>query len=324
LVANLLLNSQMKLKKHLKRLLYFLVATFILINIVAFMHAYKFTHFTTSIVTKTDSKNVTFFGKIKMLLLGVNNPRPTNIITPTQPYQTLLLQSNKTIECWLIKTENAKGTVVVCHGYSGNKSSMLDKSDAFINKGYNILLVDFMGSGGSEGNQTTIGFKEAEEVQTCYNYLDSIGEKNIHLFGTSLGAVAIMRAISVYNIKPKSIILECPFGTMLQTTQARFKSLNLPLFPMANLLVFWGGVQNDFWAFSHKPIKYAKSITCPTLLLYGEQDDRVSRNEIDEIFTNLAGPKTLKTYPNAGHENYLKNYEAEWLFDVGGFLKSLL
>lgn len=29
---------------------------------------------------------------------------------------------------------------------------------------------------------------------------------------------------------------------------------------MANLLVFWGGVQNDFNAFKHNPTDYAKNI----------------------------------------------------------------
>ena len=66
--------------------------------------------------------------------------------------------------------------------------------------------VDFMGSGGSEGNQTTIGFLEAKQVKTCFDYLTEKGEKNIFLFGTSMGSVAIMKAISDFDIKPKAII----------------------------------------------------------------------------------------------------------------------
>ena len=74
------------------------------------------------------------------------------------------------------------------------KSSLLDKAEIFLNLGYNTFLVDFMGSGGSDGNQTTIGFYEAEEVKTAFNYLEACGEKNIILFGTSMGAAAIMKA----------------------------------------------------------------------------------------------------------------------------------
>ncbi len=129
-----------------------------------------------------------------------------------------------------------------------------------------------------------------------------------------------MKAISDYDLKPKGIIIECPFGSMYQTTCARFENMNAPTFPMASLLVLWGGVQNGFWAFSHKPTEYAKQIHCPTLLLYGQKDKNVSSQEIAEIYKNLNGQKSLKVYKNAGHENYLKKYKNEWERDVYGFL----
>lgn len=298
-------------------------------NIVAFFHAYKFTHFVDGDITKTKSpEKLNTFDKIKTLLLGVNNPRPTNKEKPFK-YLNVQLQSNKKIDCWhLNKTcnnngDSVKGTVILFHGYSGEKSSLLDKADEFEKLNYDVLLVDFMGSGGSEGNQTTLGFKEAEEVKTAYEYLTKLGVKNIYLFGTSMGSVAIMKGIVDYELKPKGIILECPFGSMYQTTCARFKIMNAPAFPMAGLLVFWGGVQNNFWALGHNPTEYAKKINCPTLLLYGEKDRNVSRQEIDEIYQNLNGVKFLKTYELAGHENYLLKYKVEWTKDIKEFLTTM-
>ena len=198
---------------------------------------------------------------------------------------------------------------------------MLDKSSVFLTMFFNTLFVFFMGSGGSEGDQTTIGFMEAEQVRTCYEYTCPLGEKNIYLYGTSLGAAAVMKAVNDHGIKPSGIILECPFGSMYQTVCARFDMMNLPSFPMAGLLVFWGGAQNGFWAFGHQPSEYAKTITCPAMLMYGEQDIKVSRKEIDEIYRNLKGMKTLKTYPGAGHENYLLKYREQWTKDVGEFTR---
>ncbi|HKC67722.1 MAG TPA: hypothetical protein VKG26_05795, partial [Bacteroidia bacterium] len=123
-----------------------------------------------------------------------------------------------------------------------------------------------------------------------------------------------------YRLNVTGIIIECPFGSMLQTVQARFNTMHLPTFPMANLLVFWGGLQNNFNAFKHNPSEYAKKINCPTLLLYGEKDEKVSRAEIDTIYKNLQGYKELKTYPLAAHENYLTKYKNEWEYDIGSFM----
>jgi uncharacterized protein len=306
--------------KLVRKVLWTLLIFFILANVIAFMHAYKFTHFTSSSVERT-SNHLSLAEKLKTVFTGVNNPRPVNKKKPARAYQTIKIKSNKELECWLIKANSAKGTIILFHGYGGEKSSMLDKAEQFLNLGYNTMLVDFMGSGGSEGNTTTIGFKEAVEVKDCYEYLIKNSFQNVSLFGTSMGSVAVMKAIKDYDLKPKSIIIECPFGTMYQTVSKRFQMQGIPSFPMASLLVLWGGVQNNFWAFSHDPIEYAKSIVCPTLLLYGEKDKKVSREEINTIFNNLKGRKELVTYPLAGHENYLVHYKDKWIGDVMNFLR---
>lgn len=312
----------MKIVKNRRKLIAVFIAIFMMMNIIAYIHAYKFTHFIESNIEKTKSpEKLTTIEKIKTLFLGVNNPKPKNKSLPTQKYEIVKLKSNKEMECWFVKNENPKGVILLFHGYGGEKSSMIDKSDEFIEQGFSTLLVDFMGSGNSEGNQTTIGFKEAEQVKTAFNYVMQTGEKNIYLFGTSMGAVAIMKCLNDNKIKPKGVIIECPFGSMYQTVCARFKNMSVPTFPMAGILLFWGGIQNGFWGFNHNPTEYAKNIDCPTLLLYGENDKSVSRKEIDEIYANLAGIKKLIVYKKTGHENYLIKNEAEWKKNIADFIK---
>ena len=312
----------MKLFKN--KILRIVLFIFILMNSIAFFHAYKFTHFTENNTLKTKSpEKLSLIDKAKILFLGVNNPKPKNNKAPTQKYQILNLKSNKEIECWFIKNKEPKGTVILFHGYGGEKSSMIERSNEFIKLGFNTVLVDFMGSGNSEGNQTTIGFNEAKQVKTCFDYVTKTGEQNIYLFGTSMGAVSIMKCIKDYKINPKGIIIECPFGSMYKTVCARFKKMNAPTFPMAGLLVFWGGLQNGFWGFSHNPTEYAKNISCPVLLLYGEKDKSVSREEINAIYKNLKGQKRINIYKATGHENYLIKNKIQWTKDVTGFINSV-
>lgn len=115
-------------------------------------------------------------------------------------------------------------------------------------------------------------------------------------------------------------MIECNCATLYQTAAARFNSFNVPSFPLAGLLVFRGCLQNGFWGFSLNPVEYAKSVRCPALLLYGDKDERVSREEIDGIFGNLKGSKQLETFPLAGHENYLLKYKNEWVKEIKQFL----
>jgi pimeloyl-ACP methyl ester carboxylesterase len=267
-----------------------------------------------------DIQYLTMGDKVKAALLGINNPKPVNERVPQGPYETVRLHSNKTIEGWYMPVANARGTVILFHGYMGAKGAMLDRAEIFKSLGYNTLLVDFMGSGGSEGDQTTIGFKEAEEVKTSVAYVKGRGENNIVLMGQSMGAAAVMKAMSDEALPVSKVILECPFGTMMQTVKNRFSAMGLPTFPMAQLLVFWGGAQNGFNAFAHNPMEYAKALKCPTLLIYGAKDERVTGDETKAIYENLAGPKRLVTLPRAGHADYLITHRHDWTDAVSELL----
>lgn len=304
-----------------RKLFGFLILAIIALNIIAFFHAYKFTHFSADKKLRSDPKELTFFGKLETFAFGVDNPRPYNTNKPSRPFETFVIpHGNDTIECWQVPVDESKGTVLIFHGYAGNKSQMVKESNQFNELGFATILVDFVGSGGSTGNRTTIGFYEADQVKKVFDFLKKDGQERIIMFGTSMGAVAIMKSIHDYNLEPESIILECPFGDMLETVQARFRIMKVPVFPMSYLLTFWGGFQNHFNAFSHNPSDYAKNIKVRTLLLYGMKDDRVSLEETELIFKNLAGPKELKLYPGAGHESILMKYQNEWIEAVVAFV----
>jgi dipeptidyl aminopeptidase/acylaminoacyl peptidase len=202
------MNNISSRKKYLKRTLYLILISIIGLNVIACFHAYKFTHFVDSNEEKT-KKELTSVEKLKVLLFGVNNPRPKNKKLPKRDYSTFYVESNVKIECWKFNVINSKGTIVLFHGYGGEKSSLLDKSEVFNEFGYNTVLVDFSGSGGSEGNRTTIGYLESMQVLDVFNQLKSEGVDEIYLFGTSMGAVAIMKAMADNKINPIGLILEC-------------------------------------------------------------------------------------------------------------------
>lgn len=298
---------------------------FLLLNALTAIHAWRFTHFTKGAGKRlTHPEKLTIGEQAGIVFTGIPNPRPADKTVPAVPYRNVVLQSNVKLACWYIPADSAaRGTVILLHGYGGERSGMLPKAMFFHQLGYQVLLPDFMGAGGSEGNQCTIGYKEAENVATCMKYVKSLGEQHIILQGTSMGAAALLKYLHDGGDQPQGIIIECPFGTMYETVCERFKMVGAPSFPMAGMLVFWGGLENGFWGFGHNPATYAATVRCPALLIYGAKDDRVSRSETDAIFSALRGPKTLAVYPEAGHNNYFIRYKKEWMNDVTSFIHSL-
>ncbi|MGX5820280.1 alpha/beta hydrolase [Chitinophaga lutea] len=309
--------------KWLKRLGWTLLTLFVLLNMMAAFHAWKFTHYTDTTAPRTDPAKLGIAGKLKTIVFGVDNPRPVNRRKPSAPFETIYLQGSERIECWMIRQPRPKGTVAMFHGYSGVKSSLLERAEIFLAQGYNVMLADFKGSGGSGGNSTTVGYREAEDVRAVYDYLVREKEGPIVLFGTSQGAAAVLKAMHDNPLQPAGLILECPFSTLYQAVCARMHAVGMPGFPLADLVVFWGSIENGFWGFSHQPREFARSVKAPVLLFYGEKDERVERFEIDAVYRNLNGPKKLVTFPQAGHVNFLRNYTTEWRNATDAFLSGL-
>ncbi len=138
-----------------------------------------------------------------------------------------------------------------------------------------------------------------------------------------MGSAAILRAIAKENIKPDAIILELPFTSLLGAVQARLKRSKIPAFPLAELMVFWGGVQNGFNGFAHKPIDYAKQVNCPTLILQGELDSTVNIQKIEDLQQSINATKKLVIFPQAGHQSLITVDKKLWQENVEDFLGNL-
>ncbi|WP_375560308.1 alpha/beta hydrolase [Bernardetia sp. OM2101] len=314
-------------KKTKKTIFWTILGGFVAANVMVYKHAYHFTHVTEG-ERSLSPESLSFSQKLKILLGGISLPKSENIISPytTSKRDVIFISTRNNkykLESWFDKVENSKGTVILFHGYGGCKSSYELEADYFRQIGYSTLLVDFVGHGGSEGKEISLGYHEADDVKAAFDYIKNQQKtKNIILYGSSMGAASILRAIAVYDLKATKLILECPFATMKQTVKGRFEVMGVPSQGLAEWLMFWGGLQHGFWAFTHNPQVYSKKVTIPTLLMGGKNDARVKNWEIDAIYENLATQKDKKekVWINAGHESYIMAEPKVWKEAIQIFL----
>jgi pimeloyl-ACP methyl ester carboxylesterase len=300
-------------RRNLARFGLLVALGFLLANVVASFHAWRFTHFITESGLRTvNPEQLSGPQKLWVLLTGVKNPKPVNHAKPPFSYQPIYLSSpNGRLECWYSAMPHARGTVALFHGYTSSKAKLLTEAATFRCLGYSVLLTDFAGNGGSDGNVCTVGHHEAADVATIVRWLQR-RPGPVFIYANSMGAVATLRAEAELGVRPTANLLECPYGSMLETAQSRFRSMHVPSFPMANLLVFWGGLENNFWAFDLDATRYAAHISTPTLLMWGTADPRVTRQETDAIYAALSGPKQRLDFSGSGHEPYWRKHKQLW------------
>ena len=314
----------------LRSLLWLILLAFLLVNASAWVQARAMTHFVPSGQPLNQFAAAPLTDKMLALITGVKLPRPENYHTPADHYlpfeiHHIPLSKNEQLEAWFVPHPQPHGIVLMFPGYAGVKEAFLTPAAQLYQFGYSSLLVDFRGSGGSSGNDTTLGLREADDVAATFAYAQQRWSGlPIILYGISMGGAAILRAVAMDGVHPAAIMVEGVFDRLLTTVQHRFDAVHLPSWPAAQLLVFWGSVQMGYNGFAHNPADYASSVTCPILVMHGEHDPWITSGETQALVARIDGAKQLVEFPGVGHDMpYVYPAPDLWIVTVKQFLGQL-
>jgi hypothetical protein len=298
------------------------------LNVVAYMQARAVTSFSVGERTPRPEQ-LSVLTKVAVTLTGVNIPRPKNNRTPKDfdlAFETHRFANARgaMLEAWFAPGDDGRLIVVLFHGYAASKAGLLPAARILHQFGYGAFLVDFYGSGGSAGSGTTIGVREADDVTAAIAYvLSKWPDRKIVLYGFSMGGAAVMRAIAERAVNPDGIIIEATFDTLLSAAKNRFRAVGLPGSPFAELLLFWGSVQNGSNLFSHRPVDYARAVRRPALVLHGERDDRATSGEARRIARAMGANAHFISYPGVAHVPIVQARPEEWTRDTTAFLEKI-
>ncbi len=299
-------------------------------NILAYRHAHAMMNFSDHHVRGLKLEEMSVTQKIKALFLGVDLSRPSSNVSHAELADNCQSISIPTIEissigAWYCPAKNGQRLAILFHGYLMDKSSLIEEAKILLQAQYSVLLVDFRGSWESSDSYTTIGYFDADDVAAAVNYAQQhFPHEKVVLYGQSMGAAAIFRAVHSHQISADAIIVEAIFDRLLSTVKNRFHILGVPAFPGAHILVFWGGLQAGFNGFLHNPADYARSVKIPTLFLHGENDDRAKLQDTYTVYEKVPAAKHLSVFPDTVHESHLARHPEKWEKDIMAFLAAYI
>ncbi len=301
------------------------------LNVLAYNHASSMLNYASGGGRTVPPEDLSFWGKMRVLIVGVNLERPETDRTPRDwglDYESRRIDCDNGIRlgAWYIPAAESEVLVVLLHGYGAEKSSLMDDAKALHAAGYACLLVDFRGSGESSESVTTIGYIEGEDVSETMSYVETEWpDTKVVLYGYSMGAVALLNAIDRFGVEPDGVVIGAVYDSMLTTVRNRFHVMGVPSFPSAECLIFWAGWQFDFNAFENNPADYATRVSCPALVMHGSADTRAQLEEGRRVYDALPGsaPKTFVEFKGLGHETYPTGAPELWSESVLGFMRTI-
>ena len=196
----------------------------------------------------------------------------------------LKTSDGETLNAWYVPAQDAKVTVLYCHGNAGN-IHRLHKVKFFHEMGVNFFIFDYRGYGKSSGKPNEKGLYE--DAAAAYDYLISrndIDKSKIVVYGKSLGGP--IAAELCLRREAIALILEGSFASVTMRAQQLY-----PFLPMKFLITQ-----------RYDTVVKIKNIHIPKLISHGKNDEVISFKHGEALFEAAPDPKQFLPF-EGGHND---------------------
>lgn len=227
---------------------------------------------------------------------------------PSERIQEVKLKVADDIELFgwhvTVKTVPAKEPVprrlvLICPGNGGNRLNRVGWMELYHELGYDALIVDYRGYGGSAGapSEKAIAADFHQVWQYAIEELD-YSASEILVLGQSLGggvATRLVAELCESGVEPAGLVLQATFTQLADAGKHRF-----PWLPVHWLI-----------AERYTSIDRIDKVTCPILVIHGQQDQIVPHHLGKQLFeaaperSSSGVEKVFLDLPESGHNNML-------------------
>ena len=242
-----------------------------------------------------------FFYQRKLLY----HPSENNYLDETNlnhKIEKIYIQSDTELISWYYNNNKSYKTILFFHGNAGRLDNRVYKLNELAKLNINYLIVAYRGFSGNQGKPSEDGiYKDSNAAKKWLNE-NGINDKNIILYGESLGTAVAVDLASKNNFA--GIILESPFTSMIKLAKKYY-----PYLPVTILL-------KDKYESENK----LKKINAPILIMHGKKDTIVPFEMGEEIFNKSNNPK-FKYFNEV--DDHMMDYNKELISSIKDFIQSL-
>ena len=193
-------------------------------------------------------------------------------------------------------------TILFFHGNAGSLENRTYKLNHFKNLNLNFLIIAWRGFNGNKGKPNEMGLYEDAKSAIKWLKAKGIKEKNIILYGESLGTGVAVEVAQNKNYA--GVILESPFTSMVNMGKKYY-----PFFPVSLLL------KDKFESY-----KKINNIFVPVLIMHGKVDKIVPYNMGKKMYELANEPKFFYSQEYGDH---MIEYDEKLLSALKKFILSL-
>jgi pimeloyl-ACP methyl ester carboxylesterase len=218
-------------------------------------------------------------------------------------YEDVTFQSRDGWELsgWYVPSANG-ADVILSHGFSANRLSMIPFARLLSQHGYGVLLYDLRAHGRSKGNLCTWGWLESNDLLGAVDYLikrHGTGAR-IGAFGLSMGGCVSLRA-AAQSRQLKAVVADGP---------ALSGSNDFPFHAGTSVRIWWGilwlwivSSLQEFLTGASQPEGLPKEIPkiAPRPILLISTGKRGEQRVVRRYYELANEPKTLLEIPEARH-----------------------
>ena len=242
-----------------------------------------------------------FFYQRKLLY----HPSENNYLDETNlnhKIEKIYIQSDTELVSWYYNNNKSYKTILFFHGNAGKLDNRVYKLNELAKLNINYLIVAYRGFSGNQGKPSEDGiYKDSNAAKKWLNE-NGINDKNIVLYGESLGTAVAVDLASKNNFA--GIILESPFTSMIKLAKKYY-----PYLPVTILL-------KDKYESENK----LKKINAPILIMHGKKDTIVPFEMGEEMFNKSNNPK-FKYFNEV--DDHMMDYNKELISSIKDFIQSL-